>query len=66
MTELELRRKEIEEIELTEDEIKYAILSAKVQKWNKIRNAPYWEALEKKKAKKDDEPVPLDSRQKSR
>jgi len=51
MTELQIRQKEIEEIELTPEEIKYALWSAKCQKWNRERNAEYWAELENKKPK---------------
>ena len=51
MTELKIRQKEIEETELTEEEIKYALWSAKCQKWNRERNAEYWAEQERKKSK---------------
>ena len=51
MTELQIRQKEIEETELTPEEIKYALWSAKCQKWNRERNAEYWAEQERKKSK---------------
>jgi hypothetical protein len=51
ITELELRAIEIEETELTPEEIKYALWSAKCQKWNRERNAEYWAEQERKKSK---------------
>lgn len=41
------RTKEIEAIQLTDDEIKQAIFQAKLAKWFKARNAKYWEEREK-------------------
>lgn len=49
MTELQRRHAEIEAIVLTEDEIKAALWTAKIVKWNKERNKEYWEKLEGKK-----------------
>lgn len=53
MTELQIRQKEVDEIELTEEEIRYAILSAKIKKWNTIRNADYWKEKENEKSEDD-------------
>lgn len=44
--ELVRRYKEIEAIELSEEEIKAAIYQAKVAKWNVERNAEYWRQKE--------------------
>lgn len=49
--ELEQRKREIEQTELSEDELKYAIWNAKCIKWQTLRNAEYWEALERRKHK---------------
>ena len=48
---IQQRRKEIEAIELSEEEISYALWSAKVGKWNRLRNEDYWMEQEAKKAK---------------
>lgn len=45
------RSDEIAAIELTPEEIQEAIRNAKIAKWNKQRNAPYWEAAERVKPK---------------
>lgn len=50
MTELQLRHAEIEAVVLTEDEIKAALWTAKVLKWNRERNKEYWENLENSKS----------------
>jgi hypothetical protein len=42
LSELERRRKAIEEIVLTEEEEKEAILEAKRKKWNRLRTGEYW------------------------
>lgn len=42
------RTKEIEAIQLSEDEIKQVIFQAKLAKWFKARNAKYWEGLDKR------------------
>jgi hypothetical protein len=47
------RTKEIEAIQLTEDEIKQAIFQAKLAKWFKARNAKYWEERAKIKINVD-------------
>lgn len=49
MTELQLRHAEIEAIELTEEEVREALWTAKVVKWNRERNREYWRELETKK-----------------
>ncbi len=49
--ELVRRHQEIESIVLTEEEISYALWSAKVGKWNQIRNEDYWKEQEAKKVK---------------
>ena len=53
---IQQRRKEIESIVLTEEEISYALWSAKVSKWNQLRNEDYWNEKENesKKAKAAD------------
>jgi len=51
ITELELRAIEIEDVQLTPEEIKYALWSAKCQKWNRERNKDYWAEQERKKTK---------------
>ena len=48
---IQQRRKEIEAIQLSEEEISYALWSAKVGKWNQIRNEDYWKELEEQKPK---------------
>lgn len=50
MTELQLRAAEIEAIELTEEEVREALWTAKVVKWNHERNKEYWEKLEHSKS----------------
>lgn len=47
--ELVRRHREIEATDLTDEEIRRAIWSAKITKWNKERNREYWEKLEKRK-----------------
>jgi hypothetical protein len=45
--ELERRRLEIESVHLTEEEIKIALYSAKVRKYNEEKHREYWMRLEK-------------------
>jgi hypothetical protein len=45
------RSQEIESIVLTPEEKEKAIYEAKIAKWFRERNAPYWENLEKHKPK---------------
>lgn len=45
--ELVRRHKEVEVTELTEEETRQVIWDAKVAKWNRERNAEYWEQKEK-------------------
>lgn len=45
------RKAEIEAIQLTDEEIRRAILNAKIQKWNEERTAEYWKELESRKPK---------------
>ena len=49
MTELDRRTQEINAIQLTPEEEKEAIRVAKVVKWHRIKNEPYWKDKEKKK-----------------
>lgn len=49
MTVVEQRRKEIESIELSEEEMKVIIWSAKIKKWNEEKNKEYWQELEARK-----------------
>lgn len=49
VTERQLRQQEIEAIVLTDEEVRYAIWSAKVTKWNRERNADYWADKEREK-----------------
>lgn len=53
MTELQLRQQEIEATPLTDEEIKRAIWSAKIQKWSRERNKDYWNTLEGQKPEDD-------------
>lgn len=43
------RSDEIAAIELTPEEIQEAIRNAKIAKWNRERNAEYWDELERRK-----------------
>lgn len=45
--ELERRRREIESVHLTEEEIRIALYSAKVRKYNEEKHGDYWLKLEK-------------------
>lgn len=49
MTEVEQRDREIDLIELSEEELWQAIWGAKIGKWNHLRNAEYWSDLENRK-----------------
>jgi hypothetical protein len=49
------RSEEIAAIELTPEEIVEAIMNAKISKWNRERNAEYWNELEKKKPEKNND-----------
>lgn len=51
--ELVRRHREIEATDLTDEEIRRAIWSAKIQKWNRERNADYWNKLEEQKPEED-------------
>jgi predicted GIY-YIG superfamily endonuclease len=56
MSELERERKaEIEAIELTEEEVKAAIQEAKIKKWFRQFHQSYWEQLEFKSRKQNED-----------
>lgn len=50
MTEIQLRRAEIESVELSEEEVREALWTAKVVKWQRERNREYWKKLETEKS----------------
>lgn len=50
---IEQRNREIEAIELSEEEREKAIWNYKVWKWNDIRNREYWQEQEAKRPKQD-------------
>lgn len=57
MTELQLRTQEINAIQLTPEEERYAILSAKAKKWHAKKNEEYWKDKEKGAYKDDEGPM---------